>query len=144
MFNFPISSISFSSNWKMYSCPISFAVCFALLWNPLCWRALCCSTGVWGWRRAQRNLSILGHWLCRQSAHAFRAGKTADALVTKVSKGKGKVFSSLCPLPRYFAWLSHEKLPFCSCLCLKNTSKLLLGWAPRFCWLENARHTQSA
>lgn len=47
-------------------------------------------------------------------------GKTADALVTEVSKGKGKVFSSRCPLPRYFAWLSHEKLPFCPRLCLKS------------------------
>lgn len=53
-------------------------------------------------------------------------GKTADALVTKVSKGKGKVFSSHCPLSRYFACLSHGKLPFCPRLCLKNTSKLLL------------------
>lgn len=71
-------------------------------------------------------------------------GKIADALVTKVSKGKGKVFLSRCPLPRYFAWLSHGKLPCCPRLCLKNTSRTFLGWAPGFCWLENAGHRRSA
>lgn len=62
-------------------------------------------------------------------------GRAADALVTEVSKGKGKVFSSRCPLSRYFVWLSHEELPFCPRLYLKNTSRLLLRWAPRWCWL---------
>lgn len=71
-------------------------------------------------------------------------GKTADVLVTKVSKGKGKVFSSHCPLSRYFACLSHGKLPFCPRLCLKNTSKLLLRWAARFWWLCSVGHRRSA
>lgn len=50
----------------------------------------------------------------------------ADALATVISKGESMVCSSCCPISRYFACLSHDKLPFCPQLHFKNTSKLLL------------------
>lgn len=41
--------------------------------------------------------------------------------------------SSCCLLSRYFAYLTHDKVPFWPHLYLKNTSKLV-RYAPGFCW----------
>lgn len=113
----------------MCSCPISFAICFALLWilcvGQPCVAPLVCKDG--GEHKGacpSSGIACAGRVLTPSVR-----GKTADALVTEVSKGKGKVFSSHCPLWRYFAWLSHEKLPLCPRLFLTNTCKLLLRWA---------------
>lgn len=113
----------------MCSYPISFAICFALLWilcvGQPCVAPLVCKDG--GEHKGacpSSGIACAGRVLTPSVR-----GKTADALVTEVSQGKGKVFSSHCPLWRYFAWLSHEKLPLCPRLFLTNTCKLLLWWA---------------